>query len=242
MKDERRDAIIKDLLLRRPKGDVGIEPTFEEYEEWCYDARKDKKYIRCEHPGWGYSDDTLFLLGFRSSSQVTHYVLQKFYGVTSEWDLTAGQKAGCTRKSRRIWSRIQDGVRRVAREGRPGIYKICAGYYSTSIGTVYATDHEDAKKLGEMFYGYLLADDDNGIRTEFIKMGGIEEIQSANQRAIEGIEKEVSRAEERIKEFQAEVARKRMQIDAIQMLQMHTLSQMANYIPPTDIKDAEDVY
>lgn len=242
MKDERRDAIIKDLLIRRPKGDEGIDPEYIEYEEWCYDAHKDKKYIKCKHPGWGYSDDTLFLLGFRSSAEVTQYVLRKFYDTTSEWDLTAGQKAGCTRKVRRIWDRIQEGVRRVAREGRPGIYKICAGYYSTSIGTVYATDHDDAKKLAEMFYGYLLTGEDQGLRTEFIKMGGIEEIQGANQKAIEGIEKEVSRAEARLREIKDEVARKRMQIDAIQMLQMHTLSQMANYEPPADIADAEDIY
>ena len=107
---------------------------------------------------------------------------------------------------------------------------------------MYATDHEDALKLAHMFYGYLLNDEDSRVKTTFVKMGGIEEIQSANQKVIEEIQNEVERTEARIKQQQDDIARKRMQIDAIQMLQMHTLSQMANYEPPTDIADAEDIY
>ena len=96
---------------------------------------------------------------------------------------------------------------------------------------VYAADHEDAMKLAQMFYGYLLNDEDSRVKTTFMKMGGIEEIQSANQRVIEEIQNEVERTEERIKAQQDEIARKRMQVDAIQMLQMHTLSQMTRYEP-----------
>ena len=231
MNKDRRDAICKDLLLRRPKGDEGIDPVFEEYEEYCYDARKHKKYIRCQHEGWGYTPETLFQLGFTSYGEVQGWVLREHYDVTNEWDLSSGQNAGATRKSTRIWHRIQDSVRKIQREGRPGGYKISNGYYSKAIGTVFATDHEDAIKLALMFYGYLLADDDSGIKTTFIKMGGIEEIQSANQKVIEEIQNEVERTEARIKQQQDEIARKRMQVDAIQMLQMHTLSQMTRYEP-----------
>ena len=231
MNKERRDAICNDLLLRRPKGDEGIEPTFEEYEEWCYDAHKDKKYIRCHHEGWGYTPETLFQLGFEGLGDVLRYVLQTHYNVTSEWELSSGQKAGATRKSKRIWTRIQDSIRKIQREGRPGVYRITNGYYSQAIGTVYATDHEDALKLAHMFYGYLLNDEDSRVKTTFVKMGGIEEIQSANQKVIEEIQNEVERTEARIKQQQEEIARKRMQVDAIQMLQMHTLSQMTRYEP-----------
>ena len=242
MNKERRDAIATDLLLRRPKGDEGVDPTFEEYEEWCYDAHKDKKYIRCDQEGWGYSAETLFQLGFGSSGDVNRWVLKKFYEAKSEWDLTSGQKAGCTRKTRRIWERIQPSVSRILQEGRPGVYRISNGYYSKAIGTVYATDHDDAKKLAHMFYGYLLAEDDSSVKTTFIKMGGIEEIQSANQRVIEEIQNEVERAEGRIKDFEAEITRKRMQVDAIQMLQMHTLSQMTRYEPSELLEeDTRDV-
>ena len=231
MNKERRDAICKDLLLRRPKGDEGIEPTFEEYEEYCYDAHKDKKYIRCHHEGWGYTPETLFQLGFGSYGEVQGHVLRNHYKVTSEWDLSSGQKAGATRKSKRIWERIQDSIRKIQREGRPGVYKISNGYYSRAIGTVYASDHDDAMKLAHMFYGYLLADDDSSVKTTFIKMGGIEDIQSANQKVINEIQAEVERTEARIKQQQEEIARKRMQVDAITMLQMHTLSQMTSYEP-----------
>ena len=231
MNDDRRDAIATDLLLRRPKGDEGIEPTFEEYEEYCYDAHKDKKYIRCDHEGWGYTAETLFQSGFSSSDEVKRWVLKKFYDTQSEWDLSAGQKAGCTRKTRRIWERIQPSITRILREGRPGVYKISNGYYSNTIGTVYASDHDDAMKLAQMFYGYLINDEDHKLRSTFIKMGGIEEIQGANQAAIEEIQQLVERTEKRIKEQQEDIARKMMQIDAITMLQMHTLSQMTRYEP-----------
>ena len=242
MNKERRDAICKDLLLRRPKGDEGVEPTFEEYEEWCYDAHKDKKYIRCDHEGWGYTPETLFQLGFTSSGDVGGWGIRTFYGVTSEWDLSSGQKAGCTRKTRRIWERIQPSVQRIQNEGRPGVYRISNGYYSKAIGTVYATDHDDAMKLAQMFYGYLLTDDDGRVKTHFVKMGGIEEIQSTNQKVINEIQNEVERAESRIKDFEAEIAKKRMQVDAIQMLQMHTLSQMTRYEPSELLEeDTRDV-
>lgn len=242
MNKERRDAIVKDLLLRRPKGDEGIEPVYEEYEEYCYDASKDKKYIRCEHEGWGYTAETLFQLGFASHGDVHRWVLQNFYEAQSEWDLSSGQKAGCTRKAKRIWHRMEPSIRRVQREGRPGVYRIHNGYYSNTIGTVYATDHEDAMKLAHMFYGYLLSEDDNRVQSTFIKMGGIEEIQGQNQSVIEDIKKELERTEARIKQQQEEITRKRMQIDAITMLQMHTLSQMTTYEPSELLEeDTRDV-
>ena len=230
MNSNRIDAICDDLLTRKPKGDEGIEPVFEEYEEYCYDAHKEKKYIRCHHDGWGYSAETLFQLGFASQGEVERYVCHRYYDVKASYELSSGQKAGVTRKTRRIWSRIESEIRRVKNEGRTGVYRINQGYYSNVLGTVFAKDHEDARQVADMFYGYLVADDAE-LRTEFIKMGGIEEIQSANQEAVQSIQEQVERTEKRIKEQQEDIARKQMQIDAIQMLQMHTLSQMANYEP-----------
>lgn len=230
MNADRLDAICDDLLTRKPKGDEGIEPIYEEYEQWCYSASKDKKYIRCEHKGWGYTAETLFQTGFASSGEVEKYVCQRYYDVPHTGELSSGQKAGVTRKTRRIWGRIESEIRKVKNEGRCGVYRINQGYYSNVLGTVYASDHDDAKQLANMFYGYLM-DDSVELRTEFIKMGGIEEIQGANQKAVEEIEELVKRTETRIKEQQEDIVRKRMQIDAIQMLQMHTLSQMTRYEP-----------
>ncbi len=230
MNSDRLDAICDDLLTRKPKGDEGIEPTYEEYEKYCYNANKDKKYIRCDHDGWGYTAETLFQTGLATSGDVERYVCKRYYDGNSTYELTSGQKAGVTRKTRRIWGRIESEIRRVKNEGRTGIYRINQGYYSNVLGTVYAADHDDAKQLANMFYGYLM-DESSELKTEFIKMGGIEEIQGANQKAVEEIEELVKRTEKRIKEQQADIARKRMQIDAIQMLQMHTLSQMTNYEP-----------
>jgi hypothetical protein len=230
MNSNRIDAICDDLLTRKPKGEEGEVVTYEDYEEYCYDAHKEKKYVRCDHDGWGYSAETLFQLGFGGSGDVERYVCQRYYDGQNSYSLTSGQKAGVTRKTRRIWGRIESEVRRVKSEGRTGIYRINQGYYSNVLGTVFANDHDDARQVADMFYGYLMTEDAE-LRTEFIKMGGIEEIQSANQKAVEEIQEQVVRTENRIKEQQEDIARKRMQIDAIQMLQMHTLSQMTRYTP-----------
>ena len=75
---DRREAIVKDLLLRKPKGEKGQSPTYQVEEYYCYDARKNKKRVICSHSAWGYTDVTLWDLNFRCQSEVEEYIFKIF--------------------------------------------------------------------------------------------------------------------------------------------------------------------
>ena len=125
---ERRFAIVKDLLTRKPKGEKGQSPTYDIEEYYCYDARKHKKRVVCHHPGWGYSDVTLWDLNFHCESDAEKYIFDKFYKsdeLLQSYYLTSGQRGGLTRKTNRLWGRITDSVRRTVAEGSiQGLYKV----------------------------------------------------------------------------------------------------------------------
>ena len=129
---ERRLAIVKDLLLRKPKGETGQNPTYETIEYYCYDAHKHKKRVECNHPGWGYTDVTLWDLNFHSESDVQRYVFEEFYkndATMHAYYLTSGQRGGLTRKTNRVWNRISQSIRRTINSGSiQGLYKVRVGW------------------------------------------------------------------------------------------------------------------
>jgi hypothetical protein len=125
---ERRQAIVKDLLLRKPKGESGQNPAYNIIEYYCYDARKHKKRVECSHSGWGYADVTLWDLNFRCYADVENYLFDKFYKsdeTIQSYYLTSGQRGGLTRKSNRVWNRISEPIRRTVSSGSiRGLYKV----------------------------------------------------------------------------------------------------------------------
>ena len=125
---DRRQAIVKDLLLRKPKGEKGQNPTYEIEEYYCYDAHKNKKKVVCSHSGWGYTDVTLWDLNFHCQSDVEQYIFETFYKNDEfrlPYYLTSGMRGGLTRKTNRVWSRISTAVHRTTRDGSiPGLYRV----------------------------------------------------------------------------------------------------------------------
>lgn len=134
METNRRLSIVKDILLRKPKGEKGQNPNYSIVEYFCYDACKHKKKVECDHSGWGYSDETLWDLGFRSESDVREYIFRNFYqtdATYAEYYLSSGQRAGVTRKTNRVYGRIRTPLRRVMSSGKiPGLYQVSVGYGS----------------------------------------------------------------------------------------------------------------
>lgn len=227
MNEQRRNNIIDDLLTLKPSGEAGENPTYEERMEWCYDACKDKRRVDCNHDYWGYAPETLFQLQLRGEGDVERYIIKRFHpDASSSYDLGSGQKAGVTRKKNRIWSRIRSGISTILKEGRPGVYQLSQGYYGGTLGTVYATDHDDAMKLGRMFYGHFISSDDGVMKSTFLKLGGIENIQAENEKAVSKLQSEIKDNIDKIERLKTDNTKTEMQIDAIRMLQMHTLSQM----------------
>ena len=74
-----RRKIVDDLLLRKPKGEAGVKPVYETEEYYCYEASKYKKRVKCNHSGWGYTDESIWDLGFRCESDVRNYVFRKLF-------------------------------------------------------------------------------------------------------------------------------------------------------------------
>lgn len=130
--DDLRLAIVKDLLLRKPKGEDGQDPQYEIEEYYCYDASKHKKRVNCHHAGWGYTDTTIWDLNFRTESDLEEYLFDKFYKsdeLKASYYLTSGQRGGLTRKTNRVWGRIDSSLRSTTRKGSiQGLYKVRVGW------------------------------------------------------------------------------------------------------------------
>jgi len=227
MEDSRRDSIVDDLLTLRPKGLPTEKVEYEEYSEFCYTACKHKSRVRCLHDHWGYDVDTLFSLGFRSRSDTEEYVLKRFYDTNNKYNLKKGQKSGVSRKINRLWSRIEAGVELVQAEGRPGIYRISKRWSGTSLATVWAHDHDEAKQMAAMFYGHVLPEGDE-IRTHFTRIGTPEDVIPVNVEAIASLRGTIDHNKGRIKRWQKEIADHESRIEAIQMMQSHLLTVSAS--------------
>ena len=79
VKTSERDAIIDDLLCKRPSGPKGVSLTFTSKEEYDYDRSRYRNISVCSDLRYGYSNETLFCLGLHSFSQVTIYIKDRFF-------------------------------------------------------------------------------------------------------------------------------------------------------------------
>tara|TARA_R110001583_G_scaffold12612_1_gene55781 strand:- start:4010 stop:4705 length:696 start_codon:yes stop_codon:yes gene_type:complete len=222
MEETKRDEIIDDLLTLRPKGLPAENAEYEEYTEWCYQARKDKKRVRCNHPHWGYDPDTLFGLGFKRQGQVETYLSNRFFGKET-YSLKKGQKSGVTRKTNRIWTRISDAVSKVETEGRPGIYTITKRWSSDALATVWAEGHDEANTMGKMFYGHVIPDGAE-LRTNFVRIGPAAEVIPVNIDAVAKLRDSIESSKNRIERLIKQMGEEEARIEAIQMMQSHLLT------------------
>ena len=195
-----RRKVVDDLLVRKPKGQKGQNPVYQIVEYYCYDARKHKNRVECDHSGWGYPEEVLWDLGFRCESDVREYIFDKFYRTeesSHEYYLTSGQRAGITRKTNRLWGRINLSLRRVRQAGNlAGLYKVDVGYanhfffYGESLAEVDVM----AKTMLSAIYP------DESITVRFVDRSLPGDILDKNVRAFEKIEHSVHRLRERAEE------------------------------------------
>ena len=222
MNDARKEEIIDDLLTARPKGEEGESPTYSDKQWFCHSAYKYKNKVECDHPGWGYTDDTLFALGFTHRSGVENWLCKHLYGC-HPYNLSKGKKAALSRRVNRLWNRIEDAVGRVQTEGRPGIYTISKRWAHNDYGTVWARDHDEAMDLGKMFYGYLFEEDDR-IVTTFKRIGDPTEIIPVNMKTIENLKSSIEDSKNRIQKLQKTIEEEGKRIQAIQLMQTHLIA------------------
>ena len=197
MKESIRDKIVKDLLQRKPKGSKGQNPTYEDIEYFCYDASKHKKRVQSSHRGWGYTDSDLWDLGFRNESDVRGYIFNKFYKSEEnvhEYYLTSGQRAGVTRKTNRIFNRIQGAIQRVRGAGKiPGLYEVSIGYGNRFY--FFGDSADEVKSLSSLMLGPIYPDENFNI--SFIDRALPGDILDKNIPSFERIEKDILQKRER---------------------------------------------
>jgi hypothetical protein len=157
----RRDAIVDDLLKKRPSQGP-VPHVVSDEESYCSRYNEYRTLPVSDHPGWGYTDETLYRTGLRSENQVREYCINRFYGGKwdhDRWGETAGKKAGLSRKVNRLTERLAARVGVIQNEGtQPALYavKTGSGYYGgTLIGYVFGSNKDHAAQLATAFYGHL---------------------------------------------------------------------------------------
>jgi hypothetical protein len=81
-------------------------------------------------------------------------------------------KRTLTRRTKRLWGRIQESIKKTKKQGGIGIYRVRSrwGFGSAdTLGYVYAQSHEEAQKLGEVLYTYLVRGPNKKIGTDFME-------------------------------------------------------------------------
>ena len=74
-----------------------------------------------------YMDEDLFDLQLHCYSDVREYMRRRFYGSVSDWNL-GSRRGGMTRRSRKVWDRLEAAVNRVRSTGSEGVYLVYDGW------------------------------------------------------------------------------------------------------------------
>ena len=219
MNKKTRDGIIDDLLQKRPKGPGGVEITYEVEES--YDWHKDKyfKVLIPSHKNYGYEDKILFQLMLHGQEDVRKYVRQRWFANQGD-----PPRATVTRRTNRIWSRIENAVKNVKTTGGRGIYKVHTRWGSDSRAYIFARDAEEALIMYKTFFPKT----DENIKAGFVEFGDAEllyqrnnKLCQANKDRIKRLKGEIRFANEKIKSLEAHIS-------TITMLEGHQVAVETN--------------
>ncbi len=207
MQPELRDKIVNDLLLKNPKGPAKKHTTHSNAEV-------------VEH--YGYKKEVLFDLQIHSYVDATNYIRHRFFdGMTSK-DL-GRKRATVTRRSRRIWSRIDPAVRAVKREGSLGVYKVLESKWSYTgpMGFLHANNKDDAQKLADMFFGYVMTSSYSSSKpyVEIVQRGGPENLMKYNQEIVNKLVTTISGLEKDIEHKTKNLQTLKARLDVVKALQ-----------------------
>jgi hypothetical protein len=222
----RRDALIDDLLKKRPsKGPVPMQIT--EADTYCGRYNEYRMLLQCTHEGWGYTDEELYRCGLQSEEQIRTYCINRFYGGQwdhGRWGETAGKKAGLSRKVNRLTDRLIARIRTITGQGlQPGLYAVKSGSssYGTLIGYVFGSNKNHAAQLAEAFYGHLRDGDDSGVNVcwaGYPTMTAYENAVKRMNRASESTKNDLEKRIEKLKK-QLEDDQNRAAVTAMMLMQ-----------------------
>lgn len=221
MNDKQRDQIIDDLLLKRPKGDKGISVTYTTTREYDYSRNRYVEDLVSSHVSWGYDDMTLFQLGFFTIEDVKHYVLRRWFEGKNRWELGRTYST-VTRRTNRIWNRIESSLTRVKHEGAKGIYKITERYRSGPLGHVFADTPKEAMVL---FATFFPKDNTRGdVKAEFVELGNPMGLLERNNEVRRQSVEDIKRMRESIRRNQEQIQKLENYVEMLTVLEGHQLA------------------
>ena len=163
-----------------------------------------------------YMDEDLFDLQLHCYADVREYMRRRFYSGESDWNL-GRRRSGLTRRSRRLWDKLEASVNRVKSAGDEGVYLIYDGWRS-SIGYLYAKSLDEAVRLGEVLYGYLMSPETTRTRVEFVRHGNEEDMSGMNESLLESYEAKIRSNKKRIEDLRQESIGLRTKIRSVTMV------------------------
>jgi|LWDU01.1.fsa_nt_gi hypothetical protein len=159
----RINAIVDDLLRKHPRGGgdaAGM--TIEVRNQYCQRYNHYRDIPECNKPYWGYTQLEVARLGLKNRSDVETYIMARFYEGENNYYMSAGKKAGCSRRVNRIWDRIGQIQNKFRTGALPGVYEVTAGtsYRAAVVGYVIADNGNHASQLGTTLFGCFAPDTD----------------------------------------------------------------------------------
>lgn len=188
-------TIVSDLMRLKPQGPKGTKLTYTCIKLWDEDTDRYQIDYKPSLDRWGYSDVTLFSLGLHTAHDVTQYIRKRDFENMSSWRL-GRKKSTLTRRSNKIWKKLQKHIVSIQNTGAPGIYRIQDDSICKSYGHIYAETLHEARQNAELFFGYLTKA--NRLHTSFIKIGTIYDLAALNECSKKDIEGDIKRIHDNI--------------------------------------------
>jgi hypothetical protein len=210
---ERKAEIIKDIIKKRPELN-GCTYTSEKYFD--YDRNYERTRMIPSKKFFGYDPEELVTLRLNISG---YHLVEALNSIFDK---------GITQKQNRFEERIVDPVQTHTRTvGIPGLYSVRTS--ATNVGHVHAVSLEEAKRVADITYGFLIAGktdrwgDEETLRVGFSQIGGVVDISAKNKRDVENIKDRIVSANETIAKAQKNIAQYESELIAIQMAELSQL-------------------
>ena len=172
--------------------------------------------------GREFPDGDIFDLGLHGVYEVRQYVRARWYENLPASKL-GKRKGALTRRAKRIWKLIGSAVQRQRFRGGTGIYKIKIDY-TEELGHIYATSKEEAARLAQTFFGYLVPVFNTlgkkpVLSVEFFSFDGPLSLGGLNLHIVTNAEKKISDYEHSITSYQKKVEKLKAKLETLHMVE-----------------------
>ena len=209
----RRTEIIKDIIKKRPD-----EHNCSYVEKEYYDFERNYSRTRMipSKKFFGHCPIELWTLGLSENGyRLRETILDIF-------------EKGTTQKQNRFNERITDDLLKYVSDfGIPGLYRVRTS--TNSIGYVYAVSLEEAQRVADVSYGFVIAGkkdrwgDPESLRVAFNKQGTVGDLNVSNQSDVGHIRERIASAQEQIVKQRELITKYETDLMAIQMSELSQL-------------------